>query len=139
MKRWFFLIPFVLFAALWLRPAPAMAGLHICNKVSKTVYVAIGTSDIETDESQGWWRIPSGSCKTPIGEALDTEGDTFYYLYAHSADDSMTWSGADLDQSLSFCTVEDVFTIDDCDRGTKRSFRRIYTHDYADYTYDLTT
>ncbi len=139
MHRWFFVVPLALFAALWLRPVPASAGLHICNKVSKTVYVAIGTSDLDGDESRGWWRIAPGSCKTPIGDDLDTDGMQYYYMYAHASDGSMVWSGADRDESETFCTIADAFTIDDCDRGTRRSFRRILTNDYADFTYDLTS
>ncbi|HET6895088.1 MAG TPA: DUF1036 domain-containing protein [Candidatus Baltobacteraceae bacterium] len=139
MHRWFFVVPLALFAALWLRPVPASAGLHVCNKVSKTVYVAVGTSDLDGDESRGWWRISPGTCKTPIGDDLDTDGMVFYYLYAHASDDSLVWSGADRDQAEAFCTISDAFTIDDCAQGTRRSFRRIFTQDYADYTYDLTT
>jgi uncharacterized membrane protein len=138
MKRWFFLVPFLLFGALWLRPAPAVAGLHVCNKVDKAVYVAIGTSDMISDESQGWWHIEPGECKTPIGAGLDTDGYTYYYLFAHSDDDTMIWSGAGSEHAYDFCTVADVFTIDDCAKGTQRSFRRIDTNDSADYTYDLT-
>ncbi len=40
--RWFLTFAVALIAtALWLRPAPAIAGLHFCNKTDRTVGAAI--------------------------------------------------------------------------------------------------
>jgi uncharacterized membrane protein len=137
MKRWYVVTLFVFAGVLWLRPAPAQAALHICNKVQKPIYVAVGTSDASNDQSQGWWLIQPGDCKTPLGGSLDTTGATNYYFWAHSDDNTMTWSGEGKEHEF-FCTIDDPFTINGCEQGTRRSFRRIDTQGYSDFTFSVT-
>jgi uncharacterized membrane protein len=144
MKRWFFLVPFALAGALWLRPVPAAAALHICNKTGHVLHVAVGTlsGDCEdtpcTKHSSGWWNIDPGSCKTPIGGALDTGGDTFYYYYAEDGQGG-TWTG-----SYTFC-VDPQYKFDYDDDanmqcgGTHRSFRLISNGSSSDFTVSLTS
>lgn len=144
MKRWFILVPFVLFGVLWLRPLPAIAGLHICNKTDNKLYVAVAvmSGDCYMDwchsDVQGWWNIEPGDCKTPIGYALDTSGDTDYYYYAEDANGG-TWTGG-----LSLCVdPKDAFEYkdreeEDCVTNSKKDFKRIKTDKYTDYTLSLT-
>lgn len=143
MKRWFFLVPVALFGVLWLHPIPALAGLHICNKTQHRVYVAVGTvyGDCQTEDctmhSQGWWNIDPGGCKTPIGDTLDTSGDTYYYYYAEDSNGA-TWTGP-----MSFCIdSENKFDYGDGEQsncaGTHKSFRHIDIGGSADYTLSLT-
>jgi uncharacterized membrane protein len=144
MKRWFILVPFLLFGILWLRPLPALAGLHICNKTQSKLSVAVavmsGDCDIDwcSERIQGWWNIEPGDCKTPIGAALDTSGDTDYYYYAEDSQGG-TWTG-----SLPLC-VDSQYEFDYNDReesacvsNTKKNFRRIKTENSSDYTLSLT-
>jgi uncharacterized membrane protein len=143
MKRWFFLIPVVAACALWLRPMPAIAALHVCNKTDHEIHVAVGTlsGDCEktacVEHSKGWWNIDPGSCKTPIGGSLDTSGDTFYYYYAEDSQGG-TWTG-----SYTFC-VDPEYKFDYGDdanmqcNGTHRSFRRVNNGSSGEYTVSLT-
>lgn len=143
MNRWFLAFPILLFAVLVFRPAPALAGLHICNKTEHRVSVAIGILSgdciLEScdSSSKGWWQIEPDSCKTPIGADLDTSGDTDYYYYAEDSDGG-TWTG-----DVSLCIdPENAFDFGDNDQtncsGTHKSFRRIATDKASDFTLNLT-
>lgn len=143
MKRWCFFVPFALFAVLFFRPAPAVAGLHVCNKTENKVYVSVATlwgdcyMDWCHERVQGWWNIDPGDCKTPIGASLDTSGDTDYYYYAEDSQGA-TWTG-----DLSLCVdPNNAFDYgdseaDSCD-STHRRFKPIRTGNYSDYTLSLT-
>ena len=144
MKRLFWVAPVVLFAVFFFRPAPALAGLHICNKTESKVYVAVAIMsgdcmfDWCNERVQGWWNIEAGDCKTPIGENLDTSGDTDYYFYAEDSGGT-TWTG-----SLSLCVdPQNAFDYKDreeeqCTEGTHKNFQKIKTASYTDYTLSLT-
>lgn len=124
----------------------AQAGLHICNKTSNSVSVAVAMA-WDWDEFDdypyhwrvwGWWNIDAGDCKTPIGNALDTTGDTEYYYYAHD-------SGSDVwDGKMPFCVdADNAFDYNEdeetkCATGAKRNFRSIKTGSSSDFTLSLT-
>lgn len=144
MKRWFFAVPFVLFGALWLHPAPAIAGLHVCNKTENKIYVAVASLsgdcviDYCSERIQGWWNIEPGDCKTPIGANLDTSGDTDYYYYAEDSQGG-TWTGGlplcvDPQNAFDYTYRED----DACVTNSKKNFKRIATDQSSDYTLSLT-
>ncbi len=144
MKRWFFIVPFVLFGALWLRPAPAVAGLHICNKTENKLYVAVASLYGDclfvdcSERVEGWWNIDPGDCKTPIGADLDTSGDTDYYYYAEDSQGG-TWTGpmplcVDPQYAFDYNLREETA----CASGTKKNFKRIETEKYTNYTLSLT-
>lgn len=144
MKRWVWVAAFVLVWAVALRPAPAAAGLHICNKTENkiNVSVAILSGDCIVAACdyrvEGWWNIDPGGCKTPIGADLDASGDTDYYYYAEDSQGG-TWTG-----STSLCVdPEDAFDFNDqqqqaCTGGAHRSFKHISTDRSPDYTLSLT-
>jgi uncharacterized membrane protein len=142
MKRLFFAVPFLLAAAVFFRPAPAIAGLHICNKTSLTVDVTVATMTGDcmfvdcSERVWGWWTLQPGDCKTPIGANLDLR-DTSYYYYAHDSAGG-TWSG-----DVSFC-IDPQYAFDygdsqadSCSESSKRKFRDMHA-DRLDFTLDLT-
>lgn len=143
MKRLFWVAPFVLFAVVFFRPAPALAGLHICNKTDKKVFVAVASLSCDDviemcDTSvQGWFNIQAGDCATAIGSNLSTDYDYYYY-----ADDGAggLWEG-----SSAFCVdPQNAFHYGDeensaCAGGVHRNFRKIETGSYSDYTLSLTS
>jgi uncharacterized membrane protein len=144
MKLLSFAVPFALFAVLFFSPAPADAGLHVCNKTENKLFVSVATLWGDCDLTwchehvQGWWNIEPGDCKTPIGASLDTSGDTDYYYYAEDAQGG-TWSG-----DLTLCVDgQSAFDygdsdVDSCESNTHRRFKPIRTENYSDYTLSLT-
>lgn len=131
----------VLGGALIFLPARADAGMHFCNKTSITVNVAMATLDwLSYARVWGWWQVEPSACKTPIGDALDTTGDIWYYYYAYDAAGG-TWTDS---SRYAFCIdTKYAFDYDDaqdthCSSGERRHFRRIDTGSSSDYTVSLT-
>lgn len=146
MKRLFWVAPFLFFAVVFFRPAPALAGLHLCNKTSHSVSAAVAMAwdwDEFGEEPGhwrvwGWWNIDPGDCKTPIGASLDTTGDATYYYYAHDSQGDV-WDGSTpfcVDANYRFDYNEDEET--SCTTGVQHKFREIKTNDDSDYTLSLT-
>lgn len=134
----------MLFGALFLRPAPASAGLHICNKTANSIWMAVAvlTGDcLFTDCTatvRGWYRADPGNCATPIAGYLATDDETFYYIYAYDQNGTV-WGG-----EAKYCVdPQYAFTYDDaqetaCASGVRKGFRSIKTGRYTDYTFNLT-
>jgi uncharacterized membrane protein len=77
-----------------LSPANA-AGLHICNKTVKTVWVAVAWDQtggqMAATVSWGWIKVEPGACASGQDQALETDGSVVYY--ASVRDDSGFWNG----------------------------------------------
>jgi uncharacterized membrane protein len=143
MKRWFIIGAFVLFGALWLRPAPALAALHICNKTSLKTYVAVAVLSgdcvfLECNEHiWGWYNLEPGDCVEPVSADLDTSGDTDYYYYAEDTGGA-TWTGdttlcVDPHYKFDYNDSDD----ESCTSGVHKKFKKIPTASYTDYTWSL--
>jgi uncharacterized membrane protein len=88
--------------ALLLIAAPAQAGLEVCNKTDRLVYLAIAKPDKHSSwASEGWWRIKPRTCATPISGKLKSR---YYYVFAESG--QFKWSG-----SYTFCIKAERFLI----------------------------
>ncbi|MBV8082650.1 MAG: DUF1036 domain-containing protein [Candidatus Eremiobacteraeota bacterium] len=134
------------FFMLSLHPAPAAASFKVCNQTSQgRLWVADAvTWESHGDsygETQGWWGIDQGSCKTLISNDISSYR---IYLYAYAENDtSSTWSGARKSEDNNFCvdTVKFLFKGDDmdtpCSAGSSRNFRYVDTSSYNDFTYTL--
>ncbi|WP_291728656.1 DUF1036 domain-containing protein [Leisingera sp. F5] len=93
----------ILFAAgLGLAASPAFSGLEVCNKAGQSLSLAIGYSSDGDWISEGWWNIPAGACKTPVGGDLKKR----YYYYRANASGEAFASG-----DYTFCTSPEPFTI----------------------------
>lgn len=92
-----------------LLPAPALAGLAVCNDTAVLHSVAIGYRSDDGWLSQGWWNIEAEDCVTVLGGDL---ANRYYYLMAKA-------DGWDFDhEGIGFCILADVFDIagdQDCD------------------------
>lgn len=128
-------------------PAPASAAFTVCNSTTQgTVWVADAiTWHYKGDsygESQGWWGIDQGDCKTLINNDIS---DYSVYIFAYAQDDtSSIWSGAKANESHYYCvdTVKFLFKGDDmdtpCSNGSSRNFRYVDTSSDSTFTYRLT-
>ena len=145
--RWFltFAVAFIT-VLLWLRPAPAMAGLHFCNKTDRTVGFAIAVTDIlAPTESRGWWTLSPSNCTTPIASDLEESSD--YYYWAHNDNNSLIWGGAaghSVGTPVTACVTWDGPTFDIWDSSepsdcTKESFRYIPVGASRDWTVNITS
>lgn len=140
-------------ALIALRPAPATAGLHFCNKTSTTIWVAVAGEEGDllfssSDWVKGWWKMEPGECATPIGGNLPrntidvstTDDDFAYYYYANAANGSL-WAG-DGNKALFCVDPTNAFTYGDTGAHaadcTTKSFRSLDTAGRPDYTLDLT-
>ena len=90
------MIATLLIAALVSLASPAnAAGLHICNKTVKTVWVAIAwdqaPGQMASTVSWGWIKVEPGACASGQDNALETDGSVSYY--AAVRDDSGFWNG----------------------------------------------
>jgi len=128
---------FFVFGALIFHPAVARAGMHICNRTSTTVNVAMATIEGDTfARAWGWWRVAPGACTTPISGDLDRDFDYFYYAHGSSG---ATWEG-----NVRFCIDPlNAFDFNDdqdsnCYSGVRRNFRGINYGGLSDYTVNLT-
>lgn len=87
-----------------LAAAPAQAGLKFCNNTNAIQNVAIGFQNKNNDwQSEGWWVMKPGECKTVIGNALERR----YYYYRIKSGGVSRKSDAD----YKFCTSTNEFTI----------------------------
>ncbi|MBV8171512.1 MAG: DUF1036 domain-containing protein [Candidatus Eremiobacteraeota bacterium] len=149
MKKIRFALPLAaiaLLAVMVVHPAPAGASFRVCNQTTQgRLWVADAvTWERNGDsygESQGWWGIDQGGCKTLISNDI---GSYRIYIYAYAeGDTSATWSGAKNDENNYFCldTVKFMYKGDDmdtpCSTGSSRNFRYVDTSSYGDYTYTL--
>lgn len=92
-------ITILILALAWLfAPTAASAGppFSLCNRTSKTVYVAIAyyadnpREGGMTIKSEGWWTIAPGQCKQLFN---DESIDGHRYYHANSADWETEWKG----------------------------------------------
>jgi uncharacterized membrane protein len=125
------------------RPAPATAGLHFCNKTNQVVHVSIVISDFlgaSAEMSSGWWSIPAGGCKTPIGDDLSSLARVFYSYYAHNQDNSVTWAGdsSDVLACVAFGRKFEISSDNEPPDCSKKQFRFIDRASAKDYTLTLT-
>src|SRR5215472_5568561 len=128
-------------------PAPASASFKVCNGTTQgTLWVADAVTwtnhGDSYGQSQGWWGIDQGDCKTLITNDISSYS---IYIYAYAQDDtSSLWSGAKRSESNYFCVSNEKFLFkgDDmdtpCSNGSSRNFRYVDTSTYGDYTYRLT-
>jgi uncharacterized membrane protein len=77
--------------------SPALAGLHVCNKTTSTVTLALGRFNGSEWMSQGWWDIPGHHCAAVIKTPLKAR---YYYLYAGNGGPG-SWDGG-----RKFCVAD---------------------------------
>jgi uncharacterized membrane protein len=127
-------------------PTASLAEFAVCNKASnKEIYVALGHyRDRVGWQSEGWYTVKRGECMTLLSKMTDR----YYYLYADT-ENGDTWNGEGSEGSTTFCVQDgNAFTLDvaalspigdnpDCKKHSyeARSFKRIDTEGYEDYTY----
>ena len=121
----------LLIAALLAIASPAnAAGLHICNKTVKTVWVAIAwdqaSGQFASTVSWGWIKVEPGACASGQDGALETDGSASYY--AAVRDGSGLWNGVYTEDegSGSNNTTQDSFcakSIDDFKQIEMHSLR----------------
>ncbi|MDX2254822.1 MAG: DUF1036 domain-containing protein [Pseudanabaenaceae cyanobacterium bins.39] len=119
---------------------PAQAELKVCNRSSRTAYIAVayGVGD-DRWRSEGWYEINPNKCEVVIDQPL-AAGD-YYYLYGGDRGDSWVWEG-NTDQN--FCVhPTDAFNYvakgDGCGRNGSelRPFFEVKV-DSSSYTMNLT-
>ncbi len=76
-------------------------GLIFCNETQSEQSLSIGYEAEDGWTSEGWWNIPAGECKTPLGE-LDKE---YYYFRAEVDGVSVPGDGH------FFCTTREAYQI----------------------------
>lgn len=76
----------------------AKAELKVCNKSSKTAYIAVGYG-LGNDKwfSEGWYEIKPKGCEVVIEGKLEPGS---YYLYGSDRGDSWAWEG---NTNQNFC------------------------------------
>lgn len=80
----------------------AQAGLEFCNETGLERSLAIGYKSGEKWQSEGWWNIAPGQCKTTVQGDLKQR----YYYYRATA------SGVEFEgEDYAFCTEPAAFTI----------------------------
>ena len=102
-------------APLYMRPAPAEAGLNFCNLTAESVQIAVGWANPEASGSRGWFVASPGGCVTPIETSLDP---TYRYFYwAQTLNNLKIWQApkgeflcVDFSQSFYFPSGADVPT-----------------------------
>ncbi len=92
----------MIFAAVFLLPSAALAGLEICNKSDARQSVSIGYKSGDDWVSEGWWNIEPGDCKEPVKGDLKNR----YYYYRSHVNGKAYATG-----EVTFCTKSDAFTI----------------------------
>src|SRR4051794_19747442 len=105
----------LILAALLGAASPAQAaGLHICNKTAKTVWVAVAwdqaSGQMASTISWGWIKVEPGACASGQDTALETDGSVSYY--AAVRDDGGFWTGVtteDEDSGSDNNTTPDSF------------------------------
>jgi len=113
---------------------PAQADLRICNKSKKPLTSAIAYHNTarNTWTTEGWWAVEPGKCATPIKGTLRNR---YYYIYAHTNDDSIIWDG-----EHKFYVNSSVFTIGDAESGEgerQEGFFEVDTKSKGDFTQNL--
>ncbi len=114
---------------------PASAELKFCNETSANRSVAVAFSEDKRWQSEGWWIVKPGECKTVVSGDLRQR----YYYYRATAP-GRTFAG----QNYFFCTQKKPFTIlgqKQCsERGYDRAeFRKLDTGKAAkNFTLTLT-
>jgi uncharacterized membrane protein len=85
--------------------SPAVAGLHVCNSSTATLYAAVADQDRQDPAvatSQGWYKLAPGACKTPI--SLQLFPDDNYFVYAVTNSGKSFTRGAHIGpETHSFC------------------------------------
>ncbi len=114
---------------------PAWADFSLCNTTTSRVGVALGYKNKKGWISEGWWTIPSKTCKVLLKGKLISR---FYYFHAVDIDKGDGWSGTSF-----LCVRNKEFTITgvhDCEqRGYQRAgFFEINTGEANDWTIRLT-
>lgn len=87
----------------------AQASLQICNDTDEEQSIAVGYEGDQGWKSRGWWNIPAGECKVPIGGDLNRQ---YYYLRAEKRAGPFEGAG------YTFCTDRKAFEINgdsDCE------------------------
>lgn len=114
---------------------PARADLTFCNDGALDRQVAIAYSDNGVWTSEGWWKVPSGTCKVAVAGDLARQ---HYYYHA-------PLNGAEPEGDFSFCVTDQAFTIPGADGdcaalgAEKQRFGHIDTGKTAkDFTFTLT-
>lgn len=80
--------------------SPASAGLQVCNNTSSATFIALGYSaGPDRWQSQGWWTVETGRCRTVLEGNL--QPGTYFYLYAINQPGTRIWQGTD--QNTWFC------------------------------------
>ena len=76
---------------------------RLCNQTESNVGVAIGYKRENEWTTEGWWNVPSKTCRSIIQGPLVSR---YYYLYAVDYDAGGKWGG-----SFQMCTQARAFTI----------------------------
>lgn len=113
----------------------ARADFRVCNGTQSLVGVAIGYRNEEGWVSEGWWRIPSTTCRSVVEGQLQSR---YYYLYAEDAEGVGRWAG-----DIDLCIAENEFRVvgvEDCfSRGYQEiGFREYDTGAQASWMVQLT-
>jgi uncharacterized membrane protein len=114
--------------------SPAVAGLHVCNSSSSTLYAAVADQNTQDSiaTSQGWYKLAPGACKTPF--ALGLFPDDSYYVYAVTDASKPFTHGAHIGpETRSFCVdPKNEFKFDNATTRCShvyRTFSRIHNED----------
>jgi uncharacterized membrane protein len=88
-----------------LTQSPALAGLHVCNSSSTTLFAAVADQDRQDSAvatTQGWYKLTPGACKTPFSLQLFPNDN--YYVYAVTDASKPFTHGANIGpETHSFC------------------------------------
>ena len=134
-------------AVMLAHPAPASAAFTVCNSTTQgKLWVADAVTwhshGDSYGETQGWWGIEQGDCRTLITNDISSYS---IYIYAYAEDDtSSLWSGAKRNENNYYCVSSDKFLFkgDDmdtpCNSGSSRNFRFVDTGSEGNFTYRLT-
>ncbi len=89
---------------------------RLCNQTESRVGVAIGYKKEENWTTEGWWNVPSKTCRTIIQGPLVSR---YYYLYAVDYDMGGEWGG-----TFQMCTEDRAFTISGYQNCVARGFEQ---------------
>ncbi len=87
------LILILVWGSLWLS-SEAEAGLKLCNRSSKAIWLALAEGKDAQHHAQGWYGLEAGACQSFFGPKLKNR---YYYAYAFDAAGNI-WEGA-----FNFC------------------------------------
>lgn len=92
----------LLIALLTMITTPVAAQLILCNETGENRAFAIAQKVNDDWQSEGWWTIETGACKTVEGDALTQR----YYYYLATKNSKATHDG-----DYAFCTQPQAFEI----------------------------